>query len=133
MTTDPALRALLLDIPPGTSYTDLGDMGGWNRYDTDDTIVLHLWRGGRSWDITLPLAAAEAAPLDVERLARALDVIGARYDPGGVDLTETVAREYAALADAATSREWPKDGIDHDLPSPGYIDTGPTQGGPGSE
>lgn len=25
--------------------------GGWNRYDTDDELVLHIWADGKSYDI----------------------------------------------------------------------------------
>jgi hypothetical protein len=41
---DKALREALLLIP-------LGAHDGWNRYDTDEKHVLHLWADGASFDV----------------------------------------------------------------------------------
>ena len=45
------LVEMLLGLPAGVYE-------GANRYDTDDEHVLHLWRGGQSWDIRLPRVTA---------------------------------------------------------------------------
>jgi len=42
-----ALRKQLLAIPQG-------NYGGFNRYDTDDQLVLHVWSDGKSFDIRAP-------------------------------------------------------------------------------
>jgi hypothetical protein len=52
---DKALRVALLAIPVGAH-------DGWNRYDTDDTHVLHLWADGESFDITVTRIAPEPQP-----------------------------------------------------------------------
>ncbi len=89
-------------------------------------------------DLRAALAAAEAVPLDVERLTIA---IGRALRDGDIRPTwhydskanaahdaELIAREYVALRSPDT-----EDGYDHDAPSPGFIDTGSTEGGRGSE
>ena len=57
------LRGQLLAIPLGAGGTT---GAGWNRYDTDDELVLHLWSGtwepgGQSWDIRVSKGAALSA------------------------------------------------------------------------
>lgn len=42
---DRTLRRALLELPFGIYQA--------NRYDTDDELVLHLWKDGESWDIRL--------------------------------------------------------------------------------
>jgi len=42
-----ALRKQLLAIPQG-------NYNGFNRYDTDDQLVLHVWSDGQSFDIRAP-------------------------------------------------------------------------------
>jgi hypothetical protein len=37
----------------------LGLYEGANRYDTDNEHVLHLWRGGQSWDIRWPKVSSK--------------------------------------------------------------------------
>lgn len=58
------LRVQLLAIPLGAGGIT---SAGWNRYDTDDEYVLHLWSGtwepsGQSWDIRVPKVRAAASP-----------------------------------------------------------------------
>lgn len=45
-----------MPLPSTQEWLDLphGVYEGANRYDTDDEHVLHLWRGGRSWDLRVP-------------------------------------------------------------------------------
>jgi len=49
-------REQLLAIPHGVVVPDSQHLTmGWNRYDTDDEHVLHLWDGhGVSYDIRSP-------------------------------------------------------------------------------
>ncbi len=98
MTTDPALRALLFDEfgwpsrkGPGREDRDPGLVSG----DIDNPA----WE--RVTQRIAAVAAAEAAPLDVERLARALIAWRGDY---GLGLTDgdredaaSLARHYAAL------------------------------------
>ena len=44
---DRPVREVLLSVP-------LGAHDGWNRYDTDDEHVLHLWADSESFDIRVP-------------------------------------------------------------------------------
>lgn len=45
------LREQLIAIPQMNANTS---DSGWNRYDTDDSHVLHVWSGGKSWDVIVP-------------------------------------------------------------------------------
>ena len=60
------LREALTAIPLGTMpKPGLSSVAGWNRYDTDDEHVLHLFEShetgrGMSWDIRAPRAALTA-------------------------------------------------------------------------
>jgi hypothetical protein len=44
-------RRTLLVVPVGV-HTEA--TSGWNRYDTDDEHVLHLWANDESWDFRMP-------------------------------------------------------------------------------
>jgi len=54
-----AAVAALGDLSNAVIDLPFGVYEGANRYDTDDEHVLHLWRGGQSWDIRLPRAKPE--------------------------------------------------------------------------
>lgn len=54
--TEDKVRDQLLAIPQGAHAS--GDFG-WNRYDTTDQHVLHLWADGVSYDITTPRKRVE--------------------------------------------------------------------------
>lgn len=52
---DTKLREVLTAIPQGAH-------DGWNRYDTDNEHVLHLWADGESWDIRVPKQRPSVRP-----------------------------------------------------------------------
>ena len=69
------LRKALLDVPHGVQpKVGLSSVAGWNRYDTDDEHVLHLWAHpmdvpAESWDFRAPKAGNELR----EMLTSAID------------------------------------------------------------
>ena len=75
----PGLREALKGIPQGVRPSPgLSSVAGWNRYDTDDELVLHLWAndqhspGGQSWDVRIPKAALAETPREPRETEGAL-------------------------------------------------------------